>query len=80
MRLPSFDHLFVRLFVSGEYLANQWQVFHELCCGHDAPNREKPIHFCVPAFLKSHLEVKLCLLCWNSAWVISTIDSKMSRV
>lgn len=38
------------------------------------PNREKPIDFCDPTLLKSHLEVKHCRLRWHSAWVVRTVS------
>lgn len=41
-----------------------------------APNREKPIDFSDPTFLKRHLEVKLCLLWWHGARIVSAVDSE----
>ena len=41
-----------------------------------APNGEKPIGFCDLTFLNCHLEVKLSLLWWHDAWVVSTADSQ----
>lgn len=69
-------HLTNCLFLFFLYLnSNGW--FGMKCAVHiHAPTREEPIDFCDPTFLKSHHEVELCLLYWQSAWVVSTGDSQ----